>query len=100
MLFVDFLVNKNFIATVLCENKSVPQKHCEGKCHLKKMLDKDSKQKDENSQKSKSISEVFFWRGETFYLNFALSYLGDISFQYHRNESQKFPLSVFRPPSC
>ena len=57
VIFVEYLVNKSYIAAVLCENITVPEKHCEGKCQLKKELDKDSKrQESSNSQKSKTLS--------------------------------------------
>jgi hypothetical protein len=41
IIVVSYLKNKDYISTVLCENKNKPQMHCEGKCHLKKQLDKE-----------------------------------------------------------
>jgi uncharacterized iron-regulated protein len=37
---VNYEVNKDYISKVLCENKEKKAMHCEGKCHLKKELDK------------------------------------------------------------
>ncbi len=51
VIFVEYVVNKNYIASVLCENIKVPEKHCEGKCQLKKELDKDSNRQENNKQK-------------------------------------------------
>ena len=40
LIVAEYQVNKNYIATVLCINKSKPQLHCEGKCQLTKQLAK------------------------------------------------------------
>ena len=33
-----YVVNKEYVAKALCENKAKPQLHCNGKCHLAKQL--------------------------------------------------------------
>lgn len=38
LLHVNYYVNQDFYATVLCVKKDVPQNTCQGKCHLKKEL--------------------------------------------------------------
>ena len=48
---IDYLVNKDYIKTVLCINKDVPEMHCDGKCYLKKKLKKAS---DGNTSKTKT----------------------------------------------
>lgn len=35
---LDYILNYDYIANTLCENKAKPQLHCNGKCHLKKEL--------------------------------------------------------------
>ena len=40
MPFIEYEINKKYIAEVLCENKDKPMMHCNGKCHLKKQLKK------------------------------------------------------------
>ena len=40
---INYSVNKDYIAKVLCVNKDKPRMHCNGKCHLKKQLDKEEK---------------------------------------------------------
>jgi hypothetical protein len=40
---LSYSFNKTIIISKFCENKTKPQMHCEGKCHLKKELDKASK---------------------------------------------------------
>ena len=38
--YIEYLVNYNYIANELCVNKDNPEMHCNGKCHLKKELEK------------------------------------------------------------
>lgn len=38
LLVLQYQVNRDYIAAVLCVNKTKPQLHCEGKCQLKKEL--------------------------------------------------------------
>ena len=38
--FVDYAINKDYIAKNLCENRAKPKLHCNGKCHLMKQLKK------------------------------------------------------------
>ncbi len=48
LLVGNYLVNKDFIAQNYCENKARPELHCEGKCHLKKQLNKEEKSEKAN----------------------------------------------------
>lgn len=45
---VEYVVNYNYIVTVLCENKEKPQLQCNGKCYLAKQLEKSSEQDEQN----------------------------------------------------
>ena len=40
MPYIEYELNKKYIAEVLCENKDKPEMHCNGHCHLKKQLKK------------------------------------------------------------
>jgi len=42
-ILIDFTINQDFIAKVLCINKDEPDLGCNGKCHLKKKLKEVSK---------------------------------------------------------
>ena len=39
---IEYAVNYDYIAQVLCENKEKPMMHCNGKCHLMKELAKEA----------------------------------------------------------
>lgn len=38
--YLDYAINKEYIAENLCENKAKPELKCDGKCHLKKEVEK------------------------------------------------------------
>jgi len=99
VIFVEYLVNKSYIAAVLCENLSVPEKHCEGKCQLKKELDKDSQRQDGNSQKSKTLFEVLFALGTTETLKLNTSLIREIFYNHISLVSYGHLGAVFHPPS-
>jgi len=55
---IDYVINYDYIATVLCVNKAKPQMHCNGKCHLMKEMAKESEsEKPISSDKKSGISE-------------------------------------------
>lgn len=51
MLLADYLLNKEYIAKVLCINRDKPEMHCNGKCHLAKQL-KAQEEGERGNQKS------------------------------------------------
>ena len=52
LIYADYLWNKDYVSSVLCINKAKPQSHCQGKCHLKKQLETNSKQDSEKQTKT------------------------------------------------
>ena len=57
--FIDYVVNYEYISTVLCENKAKPKMHCNGKCHLMKELAKTSENEAPISSDKKMASQQF-----------------------------------------
>lgn len=60
----DYIINYDYIANELCENKEKPELKCNGKCHLKKELAKASEDEKPISEK-KSLhqeTEVLFYQ--------------------------------------
>ena len=60
---VDYAVNYNYIAKVLCVNKTKPTLKCNGKCHLMKELTKAAESEKPISSDKKPLvqeSEVLF----------------------------------------
>jgi hypothetical protein len=59
LIMLEFRVNRDYIAEVLCVNKDKPQLQCNGKCHLKKQLEKDNEPA-RNGTSAKERYEVIF----------------------------------------
>ncbi|KGO84126.1 hypothetical protein Q762_02540 [Flavobacterium cauense R2A-7] len=60
---ISFMVNYDYIAKELCENKTKPELHCNGKCYLKKELAKASENTNPTSQDKKQVhleQEILF----------------------------------------
>ena len=58
-VWAGFEMNKNYIATELCINKSRPELHCNGKCYLLKKL-KQAQEKEQKQEKENSKMQVQF----------------------------------------
>ena len=50
-IYAGFELNKNYIASELCENRDKPMMHCNGKCYLMKKL-KQAEEKEKAEQPS------------------------------------------------
>jgi hypothetical protein len=48
---LDYSLNRNYIASSLCENKLKTEMHCAGKCYLNKQLDKSNESQNNRDQK-------------------------------------------------
>ena len=53
--FVEYAINKDYIAKALCINQDKPELKCGGKCHLMKQLEK--QEKEEQKQLRVSLEE-------------------------------------------
>ncbi len=52
----EYIVNYDYIANVLCENKDKPQLNCDGKCYLAKQLAKETEDDGKNPFEQRRIS--------------------------------------------
>lgn len=64
VIFLDFAVNKNYIATTLCENRNKPSCCCHGTCFLKKQLQKEEGKNAQNFSKDRFEATLFFESNE------------------------------------
>jgi hypothetical protein len=99
-----YQLNKEYIATVLCENKDKPEMKCCGKCYLNKQLKKtednsSSKQapvKTEKVEFSPFIPVAFIAPSIT-----AIFADGLVHHEHYNNTHSDSPLaSIFHPPSA
>lgn len=64
VIYSGYLLNKVYISTNLCENRTVPEKHCEGKCVLKKEMKTEAEKENSVPASVKKGSEVVYFFGE------------------------------------
>lgn len=59
VVVADYLLNKEYIAKVLCVNRDKPQMKCNGKCHLNKQLQKQADAETEGKDKPvRAVKEI------------------------------------------
>lgn len=68
---MEYVINYDYIANVLCENKNRPQLQCNGKCYLAKQLEKEQKDSDKNpfgEQRAKTeVQPMVFFQSLLFF---------------------------------
>ncbi len=76
MPYIEYELNKKYIAEVLCENKDKPEMHCNGKCHLKKQIKKANSAPEQQQQEPQAppplksdpvITVLFLSKQQSFY---------------------------------
>ena len=99
LILLDYEVNKATITQNFCENKSKPKLHCNGKCHLKKQLEKEDKKQDSFPTASKEKSEIQFHSSPSvFALTITCSEVTP-NFTYLLLYPDTPVYSIFHPPS-
>ncbi|MFL5762301.1 MAG: hypothetical protein ACJ77K_00055 [Bacteroidia bacterium] len=98
IVIVDFGLNQEYIAKNLCENKAKPMMHCNGKCHLRKQLQKeDKKDNSPNSLREKHEVQLFSGLQKLNFSSFPTE-LDKSSTPYLFNSPEAFCPGIFRPP--
>lgn len=100
---MDYVINYEYISTVLCENKAKPKMECNGKCHLMKELAKTSENEAPISSDKKMASQKFevLFLEEIKSFKIAPIYLFETQQTNTEYSNLYFRLntaSVFRPP--
>jgi len=101
MVLANYSLNKNYIANVLCVNKSKPKMHCNGKCHLKKQLKKEDAKEQSPANPVKEIKELplYFGNGSSIKpLNTIVCKTEKLTFRYSFHFSTQHLKAVFHPP--
>lgn len=98
VIYSGYLINKNFISANLCENRAVPERHCNGKCLLKKEMKTESEKENSAPSSVKKGSEVVYLSGNTLSVPEAPS-VNNLSFgEYTENYFLSFSFGIFHPP--
>jgi hypothetical protein len=100
-IFLDYQLNKDFIAANLCENRDKPAMKCAGKCYLCKRLKKEDKKDQETPGRrlDNKLQSIPFRLGfELYQPDFTINIVKYPYFQeFVRNY---FIISIFHPPQC
>jgi hypothetical protein len=97
-VYAGFELNRNYIATKLCENRDKPWLHCNGHCYfMKKIKAAQEDEKNETRQSQKNLfQEVFFLSSTS--IKFHTQLLHVISTPYHSPLGIVCSGAVFHPP--
>ena len=99
-IIVNYTINKDYISKNLCENRNKPKMHCNGKCHLMKQLQKQSKKENAPSNTVKEKNGIQFFNENIGFCftnpSFTLKSFPD--FIIEKTATTSF--SVFHPPTC
>lgn len=101
---IEYAIDYDYIATVLCINKDKPELKCNGKCHLMKELAKSSQEDGEQSHEKRAAASeshiLFFEEILDFGLEAQVFPLAERSpyIFYPNLYSHLDSRSIFRPP--
>lgn len=108
LIYTYYVLNKDYIVAKLCENRAKPALQCDGKCHLKKVLQV-SKERSSPEQQPflPSLEEIkppilFYEQVVVHFLDTAMHSLDnlreDILFEYAFNYQYMPVFTSFQPP--
>jgi hypothetical protein len=97
-IYAGFELNRNYIATKLCENRNKPWLHCNGKCYfLKKIKQAQDKEKSDERQSQKNLfQEALFAQKPD--IRFYSQVLQVMQVPAHRIALPNVDLPIFQPP--
>jgi hypothetical protein len=93
-----YVMNEQAIAEKYCVNKDKPQMHCNGKCHLKKQLDKTHQGSKDQNRVDKTEWAVFIVPQKFYAHGFFYPVVKSINISRQNDYSFLFVRSVFHPP--
>lgn len=100
-IYAGYKINKNYIATSLCENRSKPQLNCKGKCFLMKKIKQANDKEKQNEQQFKKNNFEVLYCNNLVILKLPKFYLCKqkcLKSYYKRLNISNFYNDIFRPP--
>lgn len=97
-IYAGFELNKNYIASKLCENRDKPWLHCNGKCFfMKKIKQAQEREKNDERQSQKNLfQEALFAQKPD--VKFYSHVLQVMPVPVHRIQLPTISLPVYQPP--
>jgi hypothetical protein len=97
-IYAGFELNRNYIATHLCENRDKPWLHCNGKCYfMKKIRLAQEKEKNDERQSQKNLFQEAFVSKKPD-IRFYSQVLQVMQVPNHRVALPVVNLPIFQPP--
>jgi len=100
-IVVCYQLNKDFISSTLCENKSKPELQCDGKCFMKKQLKATDESQSKTPITNKDFQEIIFFCSHSEIILTQLNRSSDLCFENYihtKYTSPHFP--IFQPPKA
>lgn len=99
VVYANYLVNKEYIATTLCENREMPEMKCDGKCYLRKQLQQHHEEKESPASPREKHREIILFSVSVEPAPGVPYNLADVkSGVYRPVSSEKHIHAVFHPP--
>ncbi|MEO5569708.1 MAG: hypothetical protein ABIT08_02675 [Bacteroidia bacterium] len=97
MIYFSYQANKKYISKHLCENRTKPQLHCNGKCQVIKKMNEENKKQNHPTSAQNNFELQWFARQKTGF-DFSLHYCGQITYYYFTETVTPPYFSFFHPP--
>lgn len=97
--YVDYVLNYEYISTVLCINKDKPEMECNGKCHLVKQVSEQQSEDLKTFPIQIKDYPIGFVNLFSIQKNKMVVLQSFHKFFYHKNYSFLHEFSVFHPPN-
>lgn len=97
--FIEYALNKDYIAEFLCINKDKPEMACGGKCHLMKQLEKQEKELPKGLKISFEEYPIGFVKLYLKNSKVDLEHHAKQRFGEYQNYSFLFSEEIFHPPA-
>lgn len=94
---INYVINYDYIATILCINKEKPKSTCNGKCHVVKQLDEGkTKQQKQLQLKDFEFDKYIKISNSKYQLHFVVD--ENRQFIYKEHKYANYYNDIFRPP--
>lgn len=102
VVFISYKINQAYIAANLCENRNNPRMHCNGKCQLRKQLQREEQQEQKNPYAQKENKEVTLFCEQLVFSGEAPSFdiTTELTAFYLMKPTYSPANSIFHPPLC
>lgn len=100
LIVANYVVNMDYIAEYLCENQDKPELECNGKCHLKKELQKDEERKSSENRVQYEVMLVLNWDKPISIVKTVPEEEEKSWYNYVNYITEGSKKGIFHPPKC